>query len=106
MNNIDRGIIKWQPFESLTSSKEIVQSLVLEKSKIAKPLLSEDEIRQIEEKIIEAYYSSENINISYFKNGFINNIKAQIIKIDHVYKMVYLSNNMKLFFKQIIAVKF
>lgn len=106
MNNGDRGIIKWQPFESLTSSKEILQSLVLEKSKITKPMLSEDEIRQIEEKIIEAYYSSEALTIAYFKNGFIKNIKAKIIKIDHVYKMVYLSNNRKLFFKQIIAVKF
>ena len=50
----DRGIIKWQPFESLFSSQEIIKNLTLEKSKIAKPILSEEEISLLEEKIIEA----------------------------------------------------
>lgn len=106
MNKPDRGIIKWQPFQSLASANEIMQSLVLEKSKIAKPCLSEEEITEIEDKIIEAYYNKENIIISYFKNGFIQVIKTKVIQIDHVYKLVYLNNYQKLFFKQIVDVKF
>ena len=106
MNNFDRGIIKWQPFESLTSSKQIMQSLIHEKSKIMKPILSEEEISEIEQNIVDAYYSGENITIFYYKNGFIHNIKGKIIKIDHIYKMIYLNNNLNLFFKQIIKVKF
>ena len=105
MNNFDRGIIKWQPFESLTSSKQIIQNLILEKSKIAKPILSEEEIMTIENTIIDAYYSSEELIISYFKDGFIKKINCKIKKIDRVYKMVYLTNNFKLFFNQIIKVE-
>ena len=36
----DRGIIKWQPFDSLTSSKNMVQHILSEKEKIKKPVLS------------------------------------------------------------------
>ncbi len=106
MNNFDRGIIKWQPFESLESSNQIIKSLILEKRKITKPILSEEEITEIEDKIVEAYYSKENITIYYYKNGLINSLKTKITKIDHVYKMIYLNNNLRLFFKQIVAVKF
>ena len=105
MNNFDRGIIKWQPFESLTPSKKIIQSLVLEKSKITKPILSEEELATIENTIIDAYYCKEIIEISYFKNGFIQKTTSKIQKIDHIYKMVYLTNNLKLLFSQIIQVE-
>lgn len=104
MNNFDRGIIKWQPFESIEPTNKIMQSLILEKSKITKPCLSEEEMQIIEDKIIDAYYSSEIINISYFKNGYIEKVKGKIIKIDHIYKMVYLTDNLRLFFKQIVAI--
>ena len=102
----DRGIIKWQPFESLTSNKAVIKSLLLEKSKISKPILSEEEIADIENKIIEAYYCKVNISIFFYNDGFIKNIKSKIIKIDQVYKMIYLTNNLKLFFNQIIAIEY
>lgn len=105
MNKIDRGIIKWRPFESLIPSKQILQNLLLEKKKITKPILSEEEIMNLESQIIEAYYNKEKIQITFYKNGLLKNIKGQIIKIDQVYKLVYLNNNLKLLFNQIIAIK-
>ncbi len=106
MSNFDRGFIKWQPFESLVSSKQVINNLVWEKSKIAKPILSEEEIAILEEKIIDAYYSKETIMLSYYQNGFIKKIKGKIIKIDHIYKMIYLSSHLKIFFNQIIDITF
>lgn len=100
----DRGIIKWQPFESLTSSKQIINSLLKEKSKITKPIISEEETTIIEENILEAFYSNINITIFFYKDGFIKKITSKIIKIDQVYKLIYLNNNLKLFFNQIIKV--
>ena len=47
--NKDRGMIKWMPFNSLINSNEIVKSLIHEKSKITKPIISEEESKNIEE---------------------------------------------------------
>ena len=104
MNKQDRGIIKWQPFESLTPTKQIIKSILLEKSKVTKPTLSDEEIKYLEDKIIEAYYSSININIHYYTNGYIKVTKGKIKKIDQIYKMIYLDNNLKLLFNQILDI--
>ncbi len=99
----DRGIIKWQPFNSLFSSNEVLQTLSYEKTKQDIPILSEEEIKELEEKIIEAYYTEETIILSYYKNGYIKKITGKIKKIDQVSKIVYL-NNLKLLFKQILSI--
>lgn len=99
----DRGIIKWQPFDSVISSKQVIQSLLYEKEKQPIPVLSEEEIKDIEEKIITAYYSQETITLEFYKNGYIKKLTGKIKKIDQITKIVYLDNN-KLFFKQILTI--
>ena len=76
MHNIERGIIKWMPFNSVISSKEVVNSILKEKSKIKMPILSEEQI----------------INIS----GYIK-------KIDPTYRKIYFENK-TILFNQIIKV--
>lgn len=100
----DRGMIKWQPFDSVISSKALINNIILEKSKVNKPILSEEEIKDIEEKIIEAYYLQNEVILQVYKNGFFKEINGKIKKIDGVRKMVYL-NNMMIFFNQIISVR-
>ena len=100
----DRGMIKWQPFDSVVSSKSVVKSLIKEKSKIEKPILSEEEMMEIEEKIIEAYYLQENVTVQIFKDGFLTTLTGKIKKIDHISKIVYL-NSTRIFFRQIIHIK-
>lgn len=103
MNKVDRGIIKWQPFNSVISSKIVINSIIKEKNKVAKPTMSEEELANIENKIMESYYLENKINITYYKNGFILNTKGQIKKIDKINKLIYL-NNLTLFWKQIIKI--
>ena len=101
----DRGIIKWQPFESLTPNSKIISDILKEKQKISKPILSDEEKKELEEKIMDAYYSSMNVNIFYYKNGLIKNIISKIKKIDQIYKTIYLENNFKLLFNQILDIE-
>lgn len=103
MNNKDRGMIKWLPYNSLINNKEVLYSLAHEKEKISKPILSQDEITKIENKIIDAYYMKNKIIITYYKAGYIYNEKGTIKKIDNISKFVYL-NDLKLLFNQIIGV--
>ncbi|MBE6139939.1 MAG: YolD-like family protein [Firmicutes bacterium] len=102
--NKDRGFIKWQPFDSVISSKEIIKSLLKDKSKIPKPIISEEEKQKIEQNIIEAYYTCCDINIHYYKNGFIYECFSKIKKIDQINKIIYLNNNSKLLFHQIVSI--
>ena len=57
----DRGMIKWQPFDSLLSTKKVAKEIINEKSKVAMPTLSEDQLLNIEEKVLEAYYNGETV---------------------------------------------
>lgn len=99
----DRGIIKWQPFDSVISGKNVIKSIMQEKEKIKKPILSEEETNQIEDMIIEAFYEESEVILEYYKNGFIKTIKGKIKKIDHITKMIYL-NNTSLLFNQILSI--
>lgn len=99
----DRGIIKWQPFNSVISSQKIMENLRKEKEKVEKPILSDEEIKEIEEKIIEAYYSQELVILKFYKDGYINSLRGKIKKIDQITKMIYF-NDTKIFFKQILSI--
>ena len=103
MNKFDRGMIKWQPFNSVFSSKDIINSILKEKEKTEKPILSSDEINLIEKKLIDAFYCQNKIIIHYYTNGIIKTINSQIKKIDYITKIIYL-NNIKLSFYQIISI--
>lgn len=102
--NKDRGMIKWMPFNSLMNGKTIVNNLINEKSKVKMPILSEDEIKEIEKNIINAYYTQDKVLITYYKNGYLLKIKSHIKKIDYVYKIIYLENNINLLFRQIVNI--
>ena len=99
--NKDRGMIKWMPFNSLMNGRVIVNNLLDEKSKIKMPILSDDEIGEIENNIINAYYTQNKIIITYYKNGYLLKTKSLIKKIDYTRKIIYLDNNINLLFRQI-----
>lgn len=99
----DRGMIKWQPFNSVINSKEIINSLIKEKRRITKPTISDDDKLILENQIIDAYYMQCKLKITYYKNGYLYRKEGKIKKIDQIYKIVYL-NEEKLLFNQIINV--
>lgn len=103
MNKLDRGMIKWQPFNSLINGKYIVNSILKEKAKISKPIISDEDQKTLEEKIIEAYYCQNKVTITYYQNGFLLKIKSKIKKIDNIYKIIYLDDK-TLLFKQILGI--
>ena len=99
--NKDRGMIKWMPFNSLMNGRTVINNLMNEKNKIKMPILSEDEKQELENKIINAYYTKDKIIITYYKNGYLLKNKSYIKKIDYTYKIIYLENNINLLFRQI-----
>lgn len=101
--NKDRGIIKWLPFNSLVNNKEVLYKVLKDKERQARPILSDDEISDIEKSIIDAYYTKDTIKITYYKNGYLYEEEGNVKKIDSSNKLIYF-NNLKLLFNQIIEV--
>ena len=100
---IDRGIIKWQPFDSCYSSSKILKEIDDKKNRKIFPVLSEDQLIILEEKITTAYHLNENINIEYFYNGKITNVKGKIYFINYIDKKLFIDNKI-IYFKQIINI--
>ncbi len=103
MPNEQRGIIKWRPFDSVISGNKVVKELLKERSKIKKPILSEEQENILEQKLVIAFYTNSSIKVSYFNNGTITGFEDQIKKIDSIYHKIYFYHH-TLLFEQIIEI--
>jgi len=103
MNNFDRGMIKWMPFNSVVPSSQMINEILKEKSKIKMPNLSSDQKELIEQKIIRAFYESEKIKLIYYYQGKLFSLEGNIKKIDSIYHKIHF-NNKVLLFDQIVKI--
>ncbi len=103
MPNIDRGMIKWAPFNSVISGKEIIYNIQKERNKKKMPILSDEQKQSNEQKIIEAFYEQKIISIQYFYNNNIIQKTGTIKKIDSTFHKIYF-NQQILIFEQILSI--
>ena len=101
----DRGMIKWQPFNSVIPSSYIIKCLEEEKKRISMPILSEDELNDLNNQIITAYYQKEPITIYYYYKKKFFKITDIITKISSSNKLIYLEKGLKLSPNQIVKIK-
>lgn len=99
----DRGIIKWQPFDSVFSSTRLKKEVASRRNIITKPILSDDQKLIIENNLLEAYHENILINITLFKNNQIFKISKRILKIIFVNKKIIFDDYSYIFFDQIIS---
>lgn len=99
----DRGYKKWAPFNSLINDKKVINELNQRYEIQKKPILSEDQIEFLNEKIFDAYTNHYKINLIIYKNmriiklvGFVNNINVQ--------NKYIIFNNIHIYFNQLLKV--
>lgn len=102
---IDRGFIKWMPFDSVVPTKDLLKSLSSEKNIMKMPTLSEEQIVNNEENLLRSLHNNEEVKIIYFKNNKIYRLTTKLKEIDIISKKIILANNNHLYFSQIISVK-
>lgn len=97
-----RGMIKWQPFSTMLTKKDIT---LIEKNrqKTRKPLLAEDKINEIDEIIKEAIKNNKRVKIKHFKLGSLYTITGTIEEINKVEKYILISST-RIYFKNIINI--
>ena len=81
----------------------MIHDVLKQKEKIPRPNLSEEQINDIEEKLILAFYEHEPVTLEYYTQGKIIKINDTIKKIDSTYRKIYL-NDITLLFSQITKI--
>ena len=69
------------------------------------PVLSEDQIMTIQNKMLEAYNNQDEINVIFYLNGHFFNRRGKIIKIDKNKRKIALNTGIFVYFSQIIEIK-
>ena len=99
----DRGMMKWAPFYSVLSEKE-VNATVNNKDVYSKPELSEDQVAEFENTIMDAYSNNKEVEIKIYENHGLIVKQGFINKLDPIHKAIYLNKKMILF-SNIIDIK-
>lgn len=105
MQDEERGMIKWAPFASVVDPNYLVNNICDKKNRIQKPIFTEETLYEFEELIKYSLETNETLNIEHYKNGKVYKIKESVIKIDTLSKNIYLTNNIKLHFNNIVNIQ-
>ncbi len=94
---------KWMPFNAVCDGNSLVDEIEKEKRRFYKPTLSEEQLKEIQEVIYEAYNNKNIINIKYYQAGYCLEIRNIIKKIDEINRRIVFNNGKIIFFSQILA---
>jgi hypothetical protein len=64
----------------------------VDKLKIKKPILDDQEIEEIGQKLGESLEDHSPVNVSYFKSGFIKEMKGIVTKLEPITRQITLIN--------------
>lgn len=82
--NAERGMVKYQPYQSLVDQASILSRMRYEKNKRPKPHLSSDMAEEINEILI--HYAREEVRARYYEDGYVYPLVGTISRIDVVNK--------------------
>lgn len=77
-----RGMVKWAPFATLPEQFETIHQYMIDQNKIDRPVLSDDQLAQLNIRLHEALQKSQPVNIKYYEEGYINFVNLNIHRID------------------------
>lgn len=61
---------KWQPFDGLEGYQRSLRQVEYEKNKKPKPVLSEDALEELNEKLIYALDNKQEVTVEYYQDGY------------------------------------
>ncbi|HFQ1462769.1 TPA: YolD-like family protein [Staphylococcus aureus] len=85
-NNIPmgRGMIKWAPFATLPEQFETIQQYIIDQNKITRPVLSDDQLAELNIRLHEALQYAQPVEIKFYNNGFVDSVRLTIYRIDAI----------------------
>ena len=101
----NRSQAKWAPFNAVAPGDEMVQEVLKRKNVVKMPILSDDQINEIENKVINSYNNQTKVRIKYFRGGRYYLREGIVVNIDILGRKIALNDEYNLFFSQIIEIK-
>ncbi|MBG1626709.1 YolD-like family protein [Staphylococcus aureus] len=85
-NNIPmgRGMIKWAPFATLPEQFETIQQYIIDQNKITRPVLSDDQLAELNIRLHEALQYAQPVEVKFYNNGFVGSVRLTIYRIDAI----------------------
>lgn len=77
-----RGNVKWQPFATMPEQYARIEQYMLDQNKIDRPILSDDQPKTLNEKLINKMFNNPYIELNYFEEGYIKEITEYVHKMD------------------------
>lgn len=77
-----RGIIKWNAFKTMPQQYAILDQYIEDQNKVDIPLLSDDQLQLINEKVQYKMKNHIISDISYWSNGYISTLQCYISNVD------------------------
>jgi YolD-like protein len=109
--NDNRGMKKWRPFATMPEQYIGLQVVINKQLEVPKPLLTEEQMEQINFTLIEALHTNKQVYLTYYKQGqcitetgfiqFVDSLGGLFIFIDEVFEF---KNKMRL--SELIDVRF
>ncbi|PEY31975.1 3-oxoacyl-ACP synthase [Bacillus cereus] len=86
MNNANmskgRGMVKWTPFAYMPEQFAGIRKIIEEKTKVPRPILTQDAKEMNENKLLFSLLSEEEILITYYGDGCVLTSYMTVIDID------------------------
>lgn len=101
---MDRGLIKWAPFDALNGYNSMLQEMKYRLRKQEKPILSNDQYDELNRTMEEAIINNESVEIQFFDHGYVKVSYGKIKKLDFVYKHVILTTEERIPAGDVISV--
>ncbi|KRE02036.1 hypothetical protein ASE46_12250 [Bacillus sp. Root239] len=99
----NRGMKKWRPFATMPEQYIGLKEMINKQSEVAQPVLTEEQMEQINFILIEVLHTNKQVYLTYYKRGqcitetgfiqFVDSLGELIVFIDDVFK---LKNKMRL----------
>lgn len=87
-----RGKVKWAPFKTMPEQYEKLEQYMEDQNKIDMPLLSQEQLEDINDKVNTKIRKKTITEISYWKNGYIFSIQCYINKVDELNGLMLVTN--------------
>ncbi|YCA45047.1 YolD-like family protein [Bacillus sp. JZ8] len=65
----DRGMKKWRAFASIPEQYIGLQEIIYKQLEVPKPLLTEDQMEQMNQVLVEALYTNQKVYLTCYKHG-------------------------------------
>lgn len=85
-----RGMVKWQPFKTMPEQYERLEQYILDQNKIERPILSEDQLNELNDTLVYKMFHDPSLTVSYYKDGYIENVEGIIHKVGDLEQCLYI----------------